>query len=229
VSRLQGLAARLRAVLRPGEAEARMEEEFRFHVEMETARLVREGVAPDAARRRALLAFGGLDAHREAMRDERGARWLDDLGADVRYALRAMRRRPGFAVAVTLTLGVGIGVNGMIAGYVNAILFRPIPARAPEQLVALFQRNERTGTVGELAYDDYLDYRDRSGAFADLAGMAGVPLNVAIPGASGAAAGDMLWGEMVTKTISACSTWAPPPAGFSPWPTRRRGPTPSSC
>jgi predicted permease len=176
-----------------------MEEEFRFHVDMETARLVREGLAPDAARRRTLMAFGSLDTHRETMRDERGARWLDDLGADLRYALRAMRRSPGFAVAAALTLGVGIGVNGMVVGYVNAILFRPIPAAAPEQLVGLFTRDTRTGAIGRVGYEDYLDYRDRSGVFADLAGMSGVPLNVVVPGPSGSVAGDMVWGEMVTE------------------------------
>ena len=199
MSRLQGLIARLRSILRPDDAEGRMEEEFRFHLDMEQARLVRQGLPPDAARRQALLAFGGMDSHRETMRDERGARWLDDLGADLRYALRAMRRSPGYALAVALTLGVGIGVNGMVVGYVNALLFRPIPARDPDQLVALFQRNTRTGRIGELGYEDYRDYRERSGAFADLAAMSGVPLNVAIPGASGSMAGDMVWGETVTE------------------------------
>jgi putative ABC transport system permease protein len=163
VSELKGMAARLRSILRPRQAEDRMEEEFRFHLDLETARLVREGLSPDAARRRALASFGGRDMHRETMRDERGARWLDDFGSDLRYALRAMRRSPGFAVAVALTLGVRIGVNGMVAGYVNAILFRPIPAPAPEQLVALFHRDTRTGSTGQLGYQEYLDYRDRSG------------------------------------------------------------------
>jgi putative ABC transport system permease protein len=201
VSRVRGLVARLRAVFRPVDAEARMEEEFRFHLEMEQARLMREGLSPAAARRQALVTFGGLDAHREVMRDGRGARWFDDLGADFRYAMRGMRRSPGYALAVALTLGVGIGVNGMVVGYVNALLFRPIPARDPDQLVALFQRDTRTGRIGALGYEDYRDYRDRSGAFAGLAAMSGVPLNVAIPGASGAEAmaGDMVWGEIVTE------------------------------
>ena len=199
MSRLRGLLARLRAVLRPGDAEGRMEEEFRFHLEMEQARLVRDGLSPAAARRQALVTFGSRDMHSETMRDERGARWLDDLGLDLRYALRAMRRSPGFALAVALTLGVGIGVNGIVVGYVNALLFRPIPAREPKQLVALFQRDTRTGRIGELGYEDYLDYRDRSGAFAGLAAMSGVPLNVAIPGTAGSVAGDMVWGEMVTE------------------------------
>src|SRR5690242_3286221 len=108
----KGLAARTRSMLRPGDAEERLDEEFRFHLETETDRLVREGLTPAEARRRALLAFGAVEGHRETIRDERGARWFDDLRADVRYALQGMRRNPGFIVAVTLTLGLGIGVNG---------------------------------------------------------------------------------------------------------------------
>jgi putative ABC transport system permease protein len=150
------------------------------------------------------------------MRDLKGdlARWLGDLGADLRFALRTMRRSPGYALAVAITLGVGIGVNGIVAGYVNALLFRPIPARAPDRLVALFQRDTRTGRIGAIGYQDYLDYRERSGVFAGLAGMSGVPLNVAIPGASGAgsAASDMVWGEMVTENYFAV-LGTPPAAG----------------
>ena len=125
--------ARLRSITGARSSEARMEEEFTFHVEMETKRLIeRTGLSPAEARRRALVAFGGRDAHREAMRDGRGARWFDDLGADIRYALRGMRRSPGFALAVALTLGVGIGVNGIVFGYVDSLLFHRVPARDAE-------------------------------------------------------------------------------------------------
>jgi hypothetical protein len=97
MSWFKGLLARTRSVAGAQTSESRMEEEFQFHVEMETKRLVEQhGLSPDEARRRALVAFGGLDAHREEMRDGRGARWFDDLGADIRYALRGMRRAPGF-------------------------------------------------------------------------------------------------------------------------------------
>ena len=128
---LEGLAARVRSILRPGDVESRLDEEFRFHLETETEHLIREGVPPAEARRRAMLAFGAVEGYREAMRDERGARWFDDLRADVRYAVKGMRRNPGFILAVTLTLGLGIGVNGIIFGYVNTILFRPVPDRRP--------------------------------------------------------------------------------------------------
>src|SRR5262245_64998470 len=101
-----------------------------------------------------MLAFGAIEGHRETMRDERGARWFDDLRADVRYALKAMRRQPGFILAATPTLGLGVGVNGIVFGYVNCILFRPVPAQRPEELAALFTRDTRTGNTGGFGYDD---------------------------------------------------------------------------
>src|SRR5687768_6216490 len=72
MSRLKGLSAQLRDVFRGNDAEARMEEEFEFHLDMETRKLVREGLTPSEARRRAPVTFGRLDAQRETMRDERG-------------------------------------------------------------------------------------------------------------------------------------------------------------
>jgi hypothetical protein len=196
---MKGLIARARAVLAPNASERRMEEEFAFHVEMETRRLIREGVAEADARRRAVIAFGGMETHREAMRDGRGARWLEDLWADVRYAARAMRRSPGFAVAVAVTLGIGIGVNGIVFGFANSLLFRPVAARDAGELVSLFNRDVKSGQPRELGYQDYLDFRDRSGAFDGLAGFTGVPLNLVVPGAMSAGAADMVWAEMVTE------------------------------
>ncbi len=199
MSWIKGLRARARSIF--GAAESRMEEEFSFHVEMETQRLVVEqGLAHDEARRRAVIAFGGMDHHREAMRDGRGARWLDDFAADVRYALRAMRHSPGFALAVAVTLGVGIGVNGLIFGYVNTVLFRTVPGRDTERLVALFNTDTRSGLLDEVAYEDYLDFRDRSGVFKGFAGIWGAPLNLVADAASAAGGtSDMVWGEMVTE------------------------------
>ena len=72
MSVFKGLAARTRSILRPGDAEARLDEEFRFHLETETEQLIRQGVPPAEARRRALVAFGAVEGYREAMRDETG-------------------------------------------------------------------------------------------------------------------------------------------------------------
>ena len=81
MSILKGLKARVRSIRDARGAESRMEEEFLFHVDMETERLVAEGLSPDEARRRALISFGGMERQREAMRDGRGRRWLDDFVA----------------------------------------------------------------------------------------------------------------------------------------------------
>ena len=199
MSTLKGLVARARSILQPGDAEARLDEEFRFHLETETEHLIREGVPPVEARRRALVAFGAVEGYREAMRDGRGARWFDDLRADVRYATNGMRRNPGFIIAVTLTLGLGIGVNGIVFGYVNSILFRPVPVPLPEELTALFTRDTRTGHPGAFSYDDFIDFRDRSGAFAGLAAMTGAPVNLVVPQPAGNTIGDMVWAEIVTE------------------------------
>ncbi len=204
MSRVQGLVARLRSLFGSSSAERRMEEEFAFHVDMETGRRMAGGVEEAEARRNALAAFGGLDHHRETMRDGRGARFLADMSADVRYALRGMRRSPGFALAVALTLGLGVGVNGITFGMVNSLLLRPLPATRPEELVGLFTRDTRSGDYGQLAWDDYVDLRHNSGVFAGLAGRTDGPVNLVLPSADAASnttgsVADLVWGEFVTE------------------------------
>jgi predicted permease len=203
MSWIKGFTARARSILAARAAESRMNEELRFHVDMETDRLMATGISETEARRRAMITFGGMEACREEMRDGRGARWLADLLADLRYALRAMRKSPGFAIAVAVTLGVGIGVNGIVFGFVNGLLLRPVPAREPRQLVGLFYIDTKSGHAGELAFRDFVDFRDASGIFDGLAQMTGVPINLVAnvsPGAAPATT-DMVWGEMVTENF----------------------------
>jgi predicted permease len=200
MGRLRGIAARLRSLIGASSAERRMEEEFAFHVDMETSRRVATGIGQDEARRGALVAFGGLEQHRESMRDDRGARWLSDLSVDIRYALRGMRRSPGFALAVALTLGLGVGVNGITFGMVNSLLLRPLPVSQPDRLVGLYTRDTRSGDYGQLAWDDYVDLRDRSGIFDGLAGRTDGPLNMVLPTTGGSQpVADLVWGEFVTE------------------------------
>jgi predicted permease len=193
---IKGLIARMRSL---AGGDVRMEEEFRFHVEMEEGRLIATGLDPVEARRRALVAFGGLDSHREAMRDGRGARWFEDLGADVRYAFRAMRRSPGFAIAVALTLGIGVGTNGIVFGSVNSLLFRALPVDDPGAVVGMYSLDTKTGSTQPIGYQDLMDFAGKSGAFDGMAGSAGNPLNLVVPWRQAAA--DMVWGEVVTENF----------------------------
>lgn len=140
MSWIAGARARAAQLLNRRAAEERMDEEIRFHIEMEAERLVREeGLQPTEARRRAVLAFGGVEGHREVMREGRRIPVLEELWRDVRYAIRSLRRSPAFAAAAVLTLALGIGANTAVFSLVSASLLRPPPFPEVERLVVLHQ------------------------------------------------------------------------------------------
>src|SRR5687767_10287345 len=88
---------------------AELDEEFAFHLDMETAENVRRGMSEADARRAAVLRFGGRERFREETSDARGVVALDNLARDTRFAVRRLKRARGFAAGVVATLGIGIG------------------------------------------------------------------------------------------------------------------------
>jgi putative ABC transport system permease protein len=91
------------------DAESRMNQEFRLHIEMETEKLIREdGLPPDEARRRALVAFGGVEKHKEALREGRGLAWLGSLSLDLKLAFRMLVRYPGLTLVGCAAMAFGI-------------------------------------------------------------------------------------------------------------------------
>ena len=105
---------------------SRMDEEMQFHVDMATAKKIREGLAPDEARRRALVEFGARQRFREETRDEFRSRPFADLSTDVRVATRTLRRTPAFALVVILTLAVGIGANTALFSVYDRLILHPV-------------------------------------------------------------------------------------------------------
>lgn len=162
------IARRVLALLQRTRLERDMNDEMRFHMEMQARELGTQGFSHIQANREARLRFGGIERYKEEGRDARGSRWLEDAGRDMRYGWRALLRSPGFAIVAVLTLALGIGATTTIFSAVNGVLMRPLPYEDPGQLVRLLSHLSTTG-FGPVAYLDVLDYRSQSTLLEDAA------------------------------------------------------------
>jgi hypothetical protein len=153
--------------------EAQLEKEMCFHLEQHTADLIARGQNPVEALRQARLALGGPEQVKEACRDARGTRWLEDLWQDFRYAVRTLRQRPGFAAVAILTLALGSGATSVMFTVIHGVLLKPLPYFQPDRLVAVHGRTAswNVGLYGQqnLAYLDFLDCQ-RDSRSLELAG-----------------------------------------------------------
>ena len=111
-----------------------LDDDIRDHIERQTQENIDRGMAPEDARRQALLKFGNVALVREETRAVWVRAWLEQLGQDIRYALRTLRRNPAFAVTVILTLALGIGANTAIFSLFQAIMLRSLPIHAADEL-----------------------------------------------------------------------------------------------
>ncbi|HKW11689.1 MAG TPA: ABC transporter permease [Gemmatimonadaceae bacterium] len=157
----------LGALVGRGRQEREMNEEVRFHIEMETRRNVEAGLSEAEARRRAMRDFGGVERHKEGVRDERGGSWLYDGWNDVRFAARSLRRRAGFTAIATLTLALGIGATTTLFGVVKQVLLTPLPYAHPERLAVVWSAWKGFDQTW-LSYDEWEGWKARVPAFADI-------------------------------------------------------------
>ncbi len=124
-------------VVRRSRFEDELAAELEFHIRARADQWEREGLAPAEATRRARIEFGSVEKVKEQVRDVRLGAWVEHVVQDLRYAVRTLRRAPGFAATAILILGLGIGANTALFSAVNELLFVRIPVADPEGLVRL--------------------------------------------------------------------------------------------
>ncbi|HTK51836.1 MAG TPA: ADOP family duplicated permease [Gemmatimonadaceae bacterium] len=167
-----------------------LDAELRAYVDLLAAEYERSGLAPDFARRRALVETGGIEAVKDATRDAWAGNALATFSREMRYALRTLRRAPGFLAIAVGTLALGIGGATAVFTVIKGSLLRPLPAAAdPDRLVTI-ERVDPTTAASEsgypvFSYPDYLDLRARSTALSGIAGFDGTSLTVKDSSGSG--------------------------------------------
>src|SRR5918993_4936394 len=138
-----------------------MGEEMRFHVEMETDRLMNaEGLAVEEARRRALVSFGGVEKYKEAGHDVHGLRWLDALLLDSRFSLRMLLKHRGLTMVGAFAMAVAIAVGATTFEVISDVLDSPLPLPGGERIVAIDFIGEDPGSPEQKVIHEFAALRD---------------------------------------------------------------------
>jgi predicted permease len=144
-----------------------LEEELQFHLEARRRDNLNAGMNEDAARHDAKRRFGNAALAKERAHEVNIVMAIETIGRDLRYALRSLRKSPGFTVVTILTLALGFGANIAVFTVVNGVLFRPLPFPDPERLM-LISYQSKEGGLG-LFDRDYLEYQRHVQAFEQIA------------------------------------------------------------
>ena len=157
-----------RRMWRRSQMEEQLEKELRFHLDEHAADLIARGLDPQQAQRQARLALGGPEQVKESCRDARGTRWLEDLLQDASYALRTLRKKPGFTAVALVTLALGIGATTVMFTVINGVLLKPLSYPEPDRLVTLHEQREKYGEW-PFAYFNFIDCKRESRSLAPMA------------------------------------------------------------
>ena len=148
---LPAIRARLRAVFRRRALDREMRDEMALHLERATERLMARGMSEAEARDAARREFGNVAVLQEEARDIRGARWIESLSADIRFALRHFSRTPITAITLVLVLGLGIGVNSVVFSVLQAFILRAPPGVAADESLVRVRGTVLVRSRGRLA------------------------------------------------------------------------------
>jgi predicted permease len=143
----------------------RLREEIEEHIALQTEENLRAGLSPVEARRQAMLKFGGVEAMKQDYRAERGLLLIENFVRDVRFAVRMLRKSPGFTAVAVVTLAMAIGANAVVFGVMDVLILHPLNVRQADSLYG----TEYGVDTGFQSYPNYVDLRDRNKSFDGLA------------------------------------------------------------
>ncbi|HEY3928793.1 MAG TPA: ABC transporter permease [Candidatus Koribacter sp.] len=147
--------------------EAEFSQQLAGDLALEVDRNLKNGMAPDEARRQAILKFGGLEQTRQGYREQSSLPFFEVLQQDVRFAVRQFAKNPAFAVTAIVVLTLGIAASAAIFAFVDAALLKPLPYRDPNRLVWVTEKVEAIPRAN-LSYYDYLDWKSRNQTLQSL-------------------------------------------------------------
>jgi predicted permease len=168
-------------LFRKEQAEEQLDAELRFHLERQVADYIAAGMTPEEARRRARLEFGAPEGIKEDCRKSRRANVIETLGQDLRYALRMLRKNPGFALAAITTLALGIGANTAMFSVMEGVVFAPLRYFQPDRLVMVWENNPRFPRVF-VSYPNFLDWQRSARSFQQIAAFMEQGVDLTGPG-----------------------------------------------
>ena len=177
-----------RGLLRRDDRERDLGDELRSHLDHRVADLVSGGLSPDDAERQARIELGSAESYKEQCRASHGLRWPDELGQDLRYAMRTMAKSPAFTIVAIASLALGLGANAVVFGVANALLLRPLPIDEPERIFSV-QRGRNTMH----SFPNYRDIRDRNSTFTELAATRMCHMGLGEPDGA-----ELVWGYLVS-------------------------------
>lgn len=178
------LRSRFRAFFGRKELDARMNEEMRSHIEMQTQENIASGMPPEEAVQAAHRQFGRVESIKHACREQRGVRWIENSIQDIRYGARRLRKSPGFAAVAILTLALGIGVNVGIFSVVDRLLVRPLPVEEPQKLAIIGQSRGGISVDFDFNYPLFRDYQRDNTVFSQLSATSEMDVGLGTGGAT---------------------------------------------
>ena len=156
--------SRLAGIFNKNKRDLELAEEIESHLSMHTDDNLRRGMSPEEARRQAVIGLGGVEQTKEIYRDRRGLPMIETLLQDLRYALRMLRKNPGFTAVAVLTLALGIGATIAIFSVIYALAIRPLPVRQPDRLVEISRGESFIGH----SYAEWKEFQDRQDIFSGV-------------------------------------------------------------